>query len=552
MHRGRLRTTRRLRDLALGSLLCIAATAHGRPVNDDCASATVVTSLPFHDCGDTSDATAIGDPSLSCIGGAARAAAIVWYRFTPPDDSSLCARTCGSNYDTVLEIFDGSCESLQRTGLCNDDNTSACGAESLRSAINPIPAVAGHPILIAVAKYPNNRPGGYLQFHLARVGADQDQDGIPDCSDDDVDGDGIKECPALVGLTFPNPDPKAGDQFGAAVASFGTEHVPLLFAAPLADFIDGAQRVVPDAGAVYRYQFPGFGTDFGRIATTPGARLGSAVVEVDNHIAAGAPGLEEGQGVVYVFDPEPGVAMPLPLILEPPTPTAGDAFGFSLAALQSSPAVARPDLLLVGAPGTDAGEIVDAGAAYLFEITNGSLIRAFRNPSPSAGEQFGASVAAAGTDVLVGAPFNSDEARNAGAVYLLDGNTGQLLRTFRKSMPAAGDLFGAAVAALGDTIVIGAPFDDSGAQDAGAVYLFDRMADNQPIVLRKGSRPRATCSARRSRSCTTPSSSAPRAMAGARRLPAPSINSTAAGCCCRSTSTPHLLRTTGLGRRWRG
>src|SRR5207253_9006288 len=107
MHRGRLRTTRRLRDLALGSLLCIAATAHGRPVNDDCASETVVTSLPFHDCGDTSDATAIGDPSLSCIGGAARAAAIAWYRVTPPDDSSLCARTRRSNYDHVLETFAG-------------------------------------------------------------------------------------------------------------------------------------------------------------------------------------------------------------------------------------------------------------------------------------------------------------------------------------------------------------------------------------------------------------------------------------------------------------
>ena len=79
--------------------------------------------------------------------------------------------------------------------------------------------------------------------------------------------------------------------------------------------------------------------------------------------------------------------------------------------------------LLVGAPGVDGGGR-DAGAAYLFSGQTGRLIRTFTNPSPTAGEQFGAAVAAGANGLLlIGAPFNdSPGAENAGAAYLFDGD----------------------------------------------------------------------------------------------------------------------------------
>jgi len=44
---------------------------------------------------------------------------------------------------------------------------------------------------------------------------------------------------------------------------------------------------------------------------------------------------------------------------------------------------------------------------------------------------------------------------DTGAAYLFDGSTGTLLKTFLNPTPAAGDLFGAAVAAAGDNILVG-------------------------------------------------------------------------------------------------
>src|SRR5439155_23213804 len=55
-----------------------------------------------------------------------------------------------------------------------------------------------------------------------------------------------------------------------------------------------------------------------------------------------------------------------------------------------------------------------------------------------------------------------------------------LASTLRKESPAPGDEFGNAVAASinfagGETILVGAPFDDTAATDAGAGYLFDGL-----------------------------------------------------------------------------
>ncbi len=147
-----------------------------------------------------------------------------------------------------------------------------------------------------------------------------------------------------------------------------------------------------------------------------------------------------------------------------PTPAADDNFGRSVAALGGN--------VLVGAPNDDTGAS-SAGAAYLFDGASGAFLRTFLNPTPAVEDYFGASVAAVGDNVLVGAHLDDTGATNAGAAYLFDATTGVLLQTFLNPMPATSDAFGSSVAAVGGNVLVGAPFDHTGALRAGAAYLFD-------------------------------------------------------------------------------
>jgi hypothetical protein len=105
--------------------------------------------------------------------------------------------------------------------------------------------------------------------------------------------------------------------------------------------------------------------------------------------------------------------------------------------------------------------------------TNGKLLTTFTNPTPAANDFFGSSLAAVGADkVLIGAPWDNTGGDNAGSVYLFNTN-GTLLTTVNHPSPAAHNFFGWSIAALGsDFLIIGAPNDDTGAMDAGTVYLF--------------------------------------------------------------------------------
>ena len=147
-----------------------------------------------------------------------------------------------------------------------------------------------------------------------------------------------------------------------------------------------------------------------------------------------------------------------------PTPAAGDLFGISVAAVGS-------DRVLIGAFQDNTGAPY-AGAAYLFSI-NGTLLTTFTNPTPASFDKFGNSVVAVGTDrVLIGAYCDKTGAAQAGAAYLFSPN-GTLLTTFTNPTPAVDDYFGYSVAAVGsDRVLVCAPRDDTGAEDAGAAYLF--------------------------------------------------------------------------------
>jgi cysteine-rich repeat protein len=190
-----------------------------------------------------------------------------------------------------------------------------------------------------------------------------------------------------------------------------------------------------------------------------GDRFGAALAASGRIVVVGAPG-DDGAGpdagAVYVFDATTGGLL---FTLRSPRPAPGEHFGAAVAIADGA--------LVVGAPGGGAG----SGVVYLFGRGTGGYLLTLGNPSPAPNDAFGAAVVVVGSRLVVGAPNDDTGAEDAGAAYLFDPDTGALERTIPNPSTGRGDHFGAAAAALGSAVTIGAPDDDGGAADAGAVYV---------------------------------------------------------------------------------
>lgn len=139
-------------------------------------------------------------------------------------------------------------------------------------------------------------------------------------------------------------------------------------------------------------------------------------------------------------------------------------------------AAAGTDFVLVGVPAYG----TNCGAVLVFN-TNGTLLTTIANPTPAADDLFGNRIEALGNDrVVIGARGDDTGAAGSGAAYVFNVE-GTLLHTLTNPAPAIGDGFGLRVAAFGsEGVIIGAPDDDAGAANAGSVYLFS--VPSQPIA----------------------------------------------------------------------
>jgi len=208
-------------------------------------------------------------------------------------------------------------------------------------------------------------------------------------------------------------------------------------------------------------------------------------------------------GAVYVFVRD-GVGWSQQAYLKASNPDNDDYFG--------SVAISG-DTLVVGSPGEDSNARgvngdqsnnsgTNSGAAYVF-VRSGTnwTQQAYLKPSNTEfGERFGTGVAIDGDTIVVGAwiessgspGVNGDENDNsvpaAGAAYVFvrNGTNWTQQAYLKASNPGTNDYFGITVAVWGDTIAIGAVFEDSGSPgingnqmdnsvtNAGAVYVFVR------------------------------------------------------------------------------
>jgi len=176
-----------------------------------------------------------------------------------------------------------------------------------------------------------------------------------------------------------------------------------------------------------------------------------------DRVLIGASGEWPGGGAAYLFHTNGTLLM----TFTNPAPSIDDYFGRSIAAVTT-------DRVLVGSPAHGA----NAEEVYLCN-TNGTLLLTITNPAPAAGDGSGYRIAVLGSDrVVIGAPLDDTTGPGSGSVYVFSVD-GTLLTTLNNPTPATGDWFGYRLAAFGNEgVIIGAPFDDTGATDAGTVYLF--------------------------------------------------------------------------------
>src|SRR5262249_28213765 len=113
----------------------------------------------------------------------------------------------------------------------------------------------------------------------------------------------------------------------------------------------------------------------------------------------------------------------------------------------------------------------DAGAVYDFSA-DPSHPAVLVDPHAHAGDQFGASIAAMNGNILVGAPMDDAGGEDAGAAYLFH-TTGAVVQTILDPGHTSGDMFGTSVAFAGVNVVVGAPAEGRGVSGAAVAYLFD-------------------------------------------------------------------------------
>ena len=212
---------------------------------------------------------------------------------------------------------------------------------------------------------------------------------------------------------------------------------------------------------------------------------------------------------ILVLVSSAATARPQTTYLKASNADAGDEFGWAVAASGNTLVVGaryeRSDSLGVNADQGD-NTAVFAGAAYVFVRTGaGWEQQAYLKPTNTdQGDRFGSAVAISGDTIAVGAPEEKSEAtgvngdqgdnskNSAGAVYVFvrNGTTwsqqAYLKASNTEQVASFGDRFGASVGVSGDTIVVGAPDEDSSASQvngvqtnnnklsSGAAYVFVR------------------------------------------------------------------------------
>ena len=337
------------------------------------------------------------------------------------------------------------------------------------------------------------------------------------------------------------PNAESGDYFGYAVALNGDT---LVVGAFLEDSnqttITNSATITDDdsasdSGAVYVFVRSGTTWTQQAYLKAPNAEggdfFGAAIAISDNTIVVGANKEASNQttitngttassdnsasdaGAAYVFV-RSGSVWTQQSYLKAPNAESGDLFGADVAlsgdtlVVGASSEASNQTTITNGATITDDDSASDAGAAYVF-VRSGSTWshQAYlKAPNAEGGDFFGSSVTISGNTIVVGASGeasnqttitngttassdNSESDAGAAYVFVRSGSTWSHQAYLKAPNAESNDDFGRTVSLSGDTLVVGAPLEDSNqtsvthgprasasnsASNSGAAYVFTR------------------------------------------------------------------------------
>lgn len=268
-------------------------------------------------------------------------------------------------------------------------------------------------------------------------------------------------------------DAAGGDEFGTSVAISGET---ALIGAPEEDNANGA-----DAGSAYAFlRTKGLWSQQAKLTANDGAiddAVGTSVAISGNIALLGAPGFESNvntdKGKVYQFFRVNGAW------------SLREGFDYAVrAGAEFGSAVAMSGLTaIVGAPSDNATAGSDSGTASIVTFSKTGFISGGARldaGEAEVGREAGTSVAVSGNSIIVGAPIDdSESATDVGRAFALTriGTAWFLEKVLAHPSGAGFDYFGSSVAISGSLAVIGAPGDDTSAgTDAGSAHTFLRNA----------------------------------------------------------------------------
>ena len=260
---------------------------------------------------------------------------------------------------------------------------------------------------------------------------------------------------SLERILDPSVDPgymQVGAQFGDAVAIDGDRAV-------VGAWKWDADASHPDAGAVYR--FSRNGSNWYSLGVTSGssasnAQCGYSVAISGARIVFGCPGASN-TGRVFLQDLSTFTTKEL--IPSIGSLNAGDQFGASVAI--------GGNQISIGAPSSIRDGKTNVGAVYHFFADSSSNFTYNGASGPGItvqGAKFGTALAIDGGTTLIGSPGTNQVFVNSPRQVLQANDS------------APGDLFGQTIALSGNTAVISAGGNDARGTDAGAAYVFVRDA----------------------------------------------------------------------------
>jgi hypothetical protein len=278
-------------------------------------------------------------------------------------------------------------------------------------------------------------------------------------------------------FTLLDPEEQEDGLCGAAVAALGDVDADGVadFAVGVPGHDVGGEEGIANVGTVYLFSGKTGAVirtldDPPRGGEEAGAAFGSALANAGDvnsdgvtDIVVGAP----GEGRVHVFNGKTGGLFYT--IVGPETELL-TSFGAAVAGGQDFSKDQKPDIV-VGAPLQSGSR----GSVYVYNGTNGALIRRLKSPVAQAFAQFGASVYASPdltgdkrADIIVGAPGQIVNGMlGAGQAFVFDGVKGRLTSTLTSANPQSNAGFGKALSSrlpAGNGVsnpVVGAPYQNS-------------------------------------------------------------------------------------------